>query len=123
VNRFDGLVLLPLALAATALSPSSGVAQTFDAAATYRTVCSTCHGTDGRGDGPAAAALNPKPADFTDPAFWVNMSDSTLIKAIDQGGHAVGLSPEMPAWGSLYDVPKTQALIDYIIATFKPKAG
>lgn len=27
--------------------------------------CATCHGVDGKGDGPAAANLNPKPADLT----------------------------------------------------------
>lgn len=118
------LALAVTVLAGVGLPPASAVAQqAFDAATTYRTVCATCHGADGRGDGPAAAGLTPKPANFTLASFWVNMSDSTLIKAIDQGGHAVGLSPEMPAWGSLYDVPKTQALINYIIATFEPKPG
>lgn len=27
--------------------------------------CASCHGTKGKGDGPAAVALNPKPADWT----------------------------------------------------------
>jgi mono/diheme cytochrome c family protein len=27
--------------------------------------CVSCHGASGKGDGPAAAALNPKPADWT----------------------------------------------------------
>ncbi|PON19491.1 hypothetical protein C2W62_02445 [Candidatus Entotheonella serta] len=31
----------------------------------FRTHCSVCHGQTGRGDGPAAAGLNPKPADLT----------------------------------------------------------
>ena len=29
------------------------------------TNCASCHGNSGKGDGPAAAALNPKPADWT----------------------------------------------------------
>lgn len=29
------------------------------------TNCVSCHGASGKGDGPAAAALNPKPADWT----------------------------------------------------------
>jgi len=33
--------------------------------ALFRTHCSVCHGQAGRGDGPAAAGLNPKPADLT----------------------------------------------------------
>ena len=31
----------------------------------FQTHCSACHGQTGRGDGPAAASLNPKPADLT----------------------------------------------------------
>lgn len=34
---------------------------------TYQLQCASCHGTEGRGDGPAAAALDPKPADLTGP--------------------------------------------------------
>lgn len=30
----------------------------------YDTNCASCHGTAGKGDGPAAQALNPKPADL-----------------------------------------------------------
>jgi mono/diheme cytochrome c family protein len=32
--------------------------------------CTSCHGTAGAGDGPAAAALNPKPRNFTTPEGW-----------------------------------------------------
>lgn len=32
--------------------------------AIYRTRCQVCHGVDGRGDGPAAATMVPRPADF-----------------------------------------------------------
>jgi high-affinity iron transporter len=31
----------------------------------YRTSCANCHGSLGRGDGPMAAGLNPRPADLT----------------------------------------------------------
>lgn len=67
-----------------------------DAKATFTTVCSTCHGPAGKGDGPAAAALNPKPANFTDPAFWAARTDDQVKKAIKGGGPAVGKSPSMP---------------------------
>lgn len=33
----------------------------------YAAQCASCHGDAGAGDGPAAAALTPKPANFTDP--------------------------------------------------------
>src|ERR1700730_2403141 len=31
----------------------------------YATNCAPCHGNKGKGDGPAASALTPKPADHT----------------------------------------------------------
>ena len=34
--------------------------------------CITCHGAGGHGDGPAAAALNPKPRNFTSADGWKN---------------------------------------------------
>ena len=79
-----------------------------------QTVCATCHGPTGEGNGPGAAALNPKPADFADPAFWKDKTDSVLIKAIREGGASVGKSPLMPAWGALYDQAKAEALLAYI---------
>lgn len=67
-----------------------------DGAATFASTCSTCHGPAGKGDGPAAAALNPKPANFSDPAFWASRDDAKVKKAIKEGGAAVGKSPSMP---------------------------
>ena len=90
------------------------VAQAFDAKGAFATVCSTCHGPAGKGDGPGSAALNPKPANFGDAAFWADKTDEELIKAIREGGAAVGKSALMPAWGGLYDEAKAKALLDYI---------
>src|ERR1700681_4577276 len=36
-----------------------------DAKKLYTSYCAPCHGEKGKGDGPAAAALNPKPADHS----------------------------------------------------------
>ncbi|HZY38300.1 MAG TPA: c-type cytochrome, partial [Mucilaginibacter sp.] len=49
-----------------------------DAKVIYITNCAPCHGDKGKGDGPAAAALNPKPADHTSPALR-NESDGSLF--------------------------------------------
>ena len=32
----------------------------------YRAYCAACHGTDGKGDGPASSALRSRPSDLTD---------------------------------------------------------
>jgi caa(3)-type oxidase subunit IV len=86
----------------------------FDPAGAFSTVCATCHGTGGQGDGPGAAALDPKPADFTDPAFWAERPDEELITAIREGGAAVGRSPLMPAWGSLYSEEQAAQIVEYL---------
>lgn len=62
----------------------------------YDTLCTTCHGPQGKGDGPGAASLDPKPRDFTDPAWQDSVTDDHLRKVIVKGGPAVGKSPLMP---------------------------
>ena len=62
----------------------------------YQRKCAVCHGTEGKGDGPVAAALNPKPRDFTDKAYMAQLDDQYLFKIISKGGAAVGKSPLMP---------------------------
>ncbi len=91
-----------------------GTAAAFDARGAYATMCVTCHGPAGHGDGPGAAALNPRPANFGDAAFWAGKQDAELIRAIREGGAAVGKSAAMPAWGSLYDQAQAEALVAYI---------
>lgn len=62
--------------------------------------CATCHGNAGKGDGPAAAALNPKPRDLTDKAYLSGLKDDYLAKVIKNGGAAVGKSALMPPWAA-----------------------
>ena len=62
--------------------------------------CSACHGDSGKGDGPAAFALNPKPRNYIDCAVMSKKSDAELFKVIKEGGPAVGLSPLMAPFGS-----------------------
>jgi len=38
--------------------------------ASFQVNCVVCHGAEGRGDGSASAAYNPKPRDFTNGAGW-----------------------------------------------------
>lgn len=102
--------------AAPAAATPGSEAPAFDARAAFTTVCSSCHGPAGNADGPAAAALNPKPARFSDPAFWAGKRgrDEELVKAIREGGGSVGRSMSMPAWGSLYNEEQARALLVYL---------
>ncbi len=48
--------------------------------------CVTCHGAEGRGDGPAAGALNPKPRDFASTESWKNPRTVTgVFKTLKEG--------------------------------------
>jgi len=46
--------------------------------------CFVCHGTGGKGDGPAAPGLQRKLPDFTDSSLW-EQADGTLFWKISQG--------------------------------------
>lgn len=41
--------------------------------------CGTCHGLEGRGDGPVARTLNPPPRDFRDQQAFKNGADPASI--------------------------------------------
>jgi len=85
------------------------------AADLYARRCASCHGEDGLGDGPAAAALDPKPASFADPAWQRGIEDEGIDRAIVEGGAALGKSPLMPPNPDLADDPDTVAAIRELI--------
>lgn len=73
----------------------------------FQRSCATCHGTDAKGNGPTASALNVKPSDLTQLSknrggtflFWrvyekINGRDEAVIR-----GHG---TREMPIWGERF---------------------
>jgi cytochrome c553 len=72
----------------------------------FDTRCAACHGTEGKGNGPGAAALNPKPRNYTDKAWQAAVTDEQIKKTILLGGAAVGKSPVMPASPDLDEKPE-----------------
>ena len=68
--------------------------------------CTVCHGASGKGDGPGAAALNPKPRNFTDPEWQKSVNDEYIEKIIQFGGIAVGKSAMMPGNPDLGSKPE-----------------
>jgi len=62
----------------------------------FAQTCALCHGVDGTGNGPTAAALNPKPRNYTDPNWQASITDDEIKKIIVEGGAAVGKSASMP---------------------------
>ena len=79
----------------------------------YAKSCSSCHGPEGKGDGAAAAAINPKPTNLADKATVSKLDDAALSNAIVKGGAATGKSPLMPAFGQLKD-QEVKDLVAYI---------
>jgi mono/diheme cytochrome c family protein len=83
-------------------------------ASLFNDVCSVCHGIDGKGDGPSAAGLHPKPADFTDCKAMTPDSDQTVFKIIKEGGQSVGRSTVMPSWKDSLSDDQIQSLVKYV---------
>lgn len=76
--------------------------------------CTPCHGQDGTGGGPTAAALDPKPRDLTDASYVSTLSNEHLSKVISGGGLAVGKSAAMPAWSTSLSDEDIQDVVAYI---------
>jgi cytochrome c553 len=70
--------------------------------------CVTCHGDDGSGNGPGAAALAVKPRSFKDPAWQASVDDARIKKVMVEGGKSVGLNEAMAANPDLADKPAVQ---------------
>jgi mono/diheme cytochrome c family protein len=87
----------------------------------FGNVCAMCHGVSGAGDGPAAVNLNPKPRNYTDPAWQASVTDDQIRKTILEGGQAVGKSPMMPGQPQLKDQPEVLDNLVKIIRGFGKK--
>src|SRR4051812_47827393 len=59
----------------------------------FNSRCATCHGPEGKGNGPGAITLNPKPRNYHDTAWQAQATDEGIKKTILYGGAAVGKSP------------------------------
>lgn len=75
----------------------------------YKQNCINCHGVAGRGDGAAAAQLDPKPADLTSAKTQVK-PDAELLETIKFGRPGTS----MPGWTSEIDEREMRDLVAYI---------
>lgn len=81
--------------------------------------CVTCHGSDAKGDGPAGASLNPRPANLQ---LTVKETDAAYMHwTISEGGSAAGLSSAMPAFKGVLSDDDIWRTVNYLRATYGGK--
>jgi mono/diheme cytochrome c family protein len=71
----------------------------------YNSYCAVCHGTDGKGKGPAASAMKAAPTDLTALAAKNGgQYPSAHVSAVIRGQAALPShgSADMPVWGPLF---------------------
>lgn len=88
----------------------------------YKEYCSQCHGATGKGDGPAASGLDPKPAIHANMPFD-KLPMEYIYNVINHGGPAVGKSPSMPYWNLTIGQQGVADVIAYLKATFRGAPG
>jgi mono/diheme cytochrome c family protein len=76
-----------------------------DAKEMFTSYCAPCHGASGKGDGPAAAALTPKPADLTQ--FAKRRGGTFSAKDFEDKLNGNMMAPahgstSMPVWGPTF---------------------
>jgi mono/diheme cytochrome c family protein len=110
-RRIAGALII---LGALAIALPCRAADTKAAAGFYEDSCADCHGKAGKGDGPKAAELKTKPANYTDCAAMQKFDDDYLFKIIKNGGEAMGKSKEMPDFAKAYDDDEIKSLVAYV---------
>jgi mono/diheme cytochrome c family protein len=78
----------------------------------YLANCFTCHGAEGKGDGPGAAALEKKPANLSQRIKSTGESDGELFWKISEG------RAPMVTWKASLSETQRWELVNYLRATF-----
>jgi mono/diheme cytochrome c family protein len=106
---------LGVTIAALLCSSSACVDQSHDVATgaiLYERHCASCHGMEGRGDGPVAASLRTAPADLTQLAARSGgrFDESGAMSTIDGRRHVAEHGPRaMPVWGAVFEGERREA--------------
>jgi mono/diheme cytochrome c family protein len=80
----------------------------------YSTLCASCHGDGGMGDGPAGANLDPAPAPVAHTSQM--LGDDLLFWRISEGGLEEPFGSAMPAWKDSLDEETRWDLVNYMRA-------
>ena len=105
-------LLLPLPLAA-----QEAIGDDTPGKEVYDRWCAGCHGTDGRGEGPGALTMLPRPRDFTRALYQVRTTgsgelptDADILHVIDVGMPGTA----MPGWEDLLSSQERANLVTYL---------
>jgi mono/diheme cytochrome c family protein len=86
--------------------------------------CATCHGPDGRGNGPAAPSMSPSPRDFTlgefkykSTASGTAPTEADLIRTVKNGLHASA----MPYFSDILNDDEIRAVVQHIRTLSPPQ--
>jgi mono/diheme cytochrome c family protein len=71
--------------------------------------CFNCHGTDGGGNGPAAAKMNPAPRNFRHHGFWRHRTEGEIFWVIKHGSPGTS----MIGFGPVLSDEEIWSLIQY----------
>ncbi|NDD27499.1 MAG: hypothetical protein EB084_04450 [Proteobacteria bacterium] len=73
--------------------------------------CASCHGAEGKGDGPAGMALEPKPRNFTTGEYKYGSEDWQVMRTIWEG-----MPPPngMAKWDGRMDEKEAWTLVHYV---------
>ncbi len=87
--------------------------------------CVECHGADGKGDGPSAAYLAPRPRDFSSGKYKIRSTetgsvptDDDLMRSVRQGLYGTA----MPAWDRILSDSDIRDVVEYV-KTMSPQFG
>jgi mono/diheme cytochrome c family protein len=78
----------------------------------FQAHCAVCHGPQGKGDGPSAEALIPRPRDFTDPKVQASLTKDGVMDAILNGKPGT----QMAAWKGKLSVEDAHKVMRYILS-------
>jgi mono/diheme cytochrome c family protein len=108
------LIGFPFTAAGRPGNPAPGVSL---GKSVYESKCVECHGSDGRGNGPASALLNPRPRDFTAGKYKFRSTesgsiptDADILNTVRNGLHATA----MPDWKPFVGDDSLKAVVSYV---------
>jgi mono/diheme cytochrome c family protein len=100
-----GLLTAAIIVGASALvTVRAQGAQPYSGNGDYQVYCSSCHGTEARGDGTIAKSLKKRPADLTQLSRRNNgvYPEEKVFKTIDGRKGGAHSDSDMPAWGDVF---------------------